>query len=316
MHICRYDAPRPAAHAPANRIMSEDMVGSSIAVDVVVRSSSRLGEGPVWDPEGELLWRVDILAGRVLRSSIDDGTTVCWELPTLVGAVAPAVDGGAVVACKEGFGTLSSGGDFEVKLKILSPDHRMNDGKCDPSGRMWAGSMKMPPAPGEGVLRRLGADWDSQVVCEGLSLPNGIGWSPDSRFMYLADSLRRVIEVFDFDKDDGTVCKRRTLIDFDPAGGLPDGLCVDSSGCLWVAMWGGFRVLRISPRGEVLGEVPMPVRQPTSCAFGGRDLDVLFVTSAREGLHLPVGGEEADGSVFALTGVGTQGMAQARFGGS
>jgi len=167
VHICRYDAPRPAAHAPANRIMSEDMVGSSIAVDVVVRSSSRLGEGPVWDPEGELLWWVDILAGRVLRSSIDDGTTVCWELPTLVGAVAPAVDGGAVVACKEGFGTLSSGGDFEVKLKILSPDHRMNDGKCDPSGRMWAGSMKMPPAPGEGVLRRLGADWDSQVVCEG-----------------------------------------------------------------------------------------------------------------------------------------------------
>jgi sugar lactone lactonase YvrE len=297
--------------------MSEDMAfGSSIAVDVAVRSNARLGEGPVWDPEGELLWRVDILEGRVLRSRIDGGSTLSWELPTLVGAVAPTAGGGAVVACKEGFGRLSLGGDFEVKLRVLSPDHRMNDAKCDKSGRMWAGSMQVRPAPGEGTLHRLDPDWQSHVVCEGLSLPNGIGWSPDCKLMYLADSLRRLIEVFDFDEDGGAVFKRRPFIQFDDAAGRPDGLCVDISGCLWVAMWGGSRVLRISPRGEILTKVPMPVTQPTSCAFGGRDLDVLFVTSAREGLHLPDGGEEADGSVFALTGTGTQGMNQARFGGS
>jgi sugar lactone lactonase YvrE len=301
----------------ANKFMNDDMPsGSSIAVDVAVRSAARLGEGPVWDPEDELLWWVDILEGGVLRSRIDGGSTLRWELPTLVGAVAPTAGGGAVVACQEGFGRLSPEGDFEVKLRVLSPDHRMNDAKCDKSGRMWAGSMKLRPASGEGTLHRLDPDWQSHVVCEGLSLPNGIGWSPDRKFMYLADSFRRVIEVFDFDEDDGAVSKRRPFIQFDDAAGRPDGLCVDISGCLWVAMWGGARVLRISPHGDVLGDVPMPVRQPTSCAFGGRDLDVLFVTSARVGLDLSDGEEEADGSVFALTGTGTQGMEQARFGGS
>jgi sugar lactone lactonase YvrE len=212
--------------------------GSSTAVDVAVRLSATLGEGPVWDLEGDLLWWVDILEGRVLRSRIDGGSTLSWELPTLVSAVAPTSGGGAVVACKEGFGRLSSAGDFEVKLRALSPDHRMNDAKCDQSGRMWAGSMHVRPAPGEGALHRLGPDWESHVVCEGLSLPNGIGWSPDCRFMYLADSLRSVIEVFDFDEDDGAVSKRRPFIEFDPAAGRPDGLCADISGCLWVAMWG------------------------------------------------------------------------------
>jgi sugar lactone lactonase YvrE len=286
----------------------------AVTVQAVVRASARVGEGPVWDPIARSLWWVDIPAGLVHRSNLDTGATTTLALPTQVGAVAPDAHGGLVVACAEGFGAVSADGTFEIRLASLGADSRMNDAKCDLAGRLWAGSTEIGFTRGGGALHRLRPDWTSEVVVDGLTLPNGIGWSPDSSVMYLADSMERTVEAFDFDPSDGKLSGRRMLASFTEQDGMPDGLCVDTSGALWVAMWGGAKVLRVSPRGQVTAAVAMPVRQPSSCAFTGAGLDVLCVTSASEGLDLPEGGAALDGSIFALTGTGARGTVPARFG--
>jgi len=285
--------------------------GRQTALDVVVRSKARIGEGPIWDARsGSLRW-VDILAGHIYRTDITSGTSTRRDLPTIVGAIAPTSQGDLVVACKEGFGRLSEEGSFEVLLSFLSPVHRMNDAKCDAAGRFWAGSTAVRPTVGEGALHMLSPGWTSKVVQEDLGLPNGIAWSPGGDKMYLADSLLRLLSVFDFDQDSGTVSSRRTLLEFPSGMGTPDGLSADTAGCLWVAMWGGACVVRISPNGELDRSIPVPVRQPTSCAFGGPGMDVIFITSAREGLDLPE--TSLDGSVFALSGSGQRGTSQPPF---
>lgn len=295
--------------------MSRAAAGPSARV--AVPAAARVGEGPVWDARTGLLWWVDIPAGLVHASRVNASRPGTGELTTLalpmqVGAVAPTTSGDLVVACEAGFGLLAAGGAFEVRQPVLAAGERMNDAKCDPAGRLWAGSTEMTFTPGRGRLHVLHPDWHSEVVLDGLTLPNGMGWSPDSSEFYLADSVQRVIYAFTFDLRGATLSGKRTLIAFAERDGMPDGLCVDTSGCLWVAMWGGSRVLRISPVGEILAVVEMPVRQPSSCAFGGQRLDVLYVTSARDGLELA--DDAADGSVFALTGTGAAGTLPAFFG--
>jgi sugar lactone lactonase YvrE len=289
------------------------MVGTAggIEVRVAVRAHARVGEGPVWDAAARRLRWVDIPAGTVHASRPDTGETDSVDLSTQVGAVALDSDGGLVVACEEGFGTLTATGVFEVRLANLPAGRRMNDAKCDAAGRLWAGSTELDFAPGEGALHVLRPDWSSDVVLDGLTLPNGLGWSPDSRLFYLADSVRRVIEAFDFDLERARLSARRTLIDFGDRDAMPDGLCVDAAGCLWVAMWDGAEVLRVSPRGEVLATVPVPVHRPSSCAFGGDGLDTLYVTSARDDRQDPTG---VGGSVLAVTGTGATAPGATSFG--
>lgn len=289
-----------------------DRAAAGVTVRVAVRAAARVGEGPVWDPGTGLLWWVDIPAGLVHASRPGTGELTTRALPMQVGAVAPATSGGLVVACETGFGLLGADGSFDVRQPVLLAGERMNDGKCDAAGRFWAGSTDMTFTPGRGRLHVLHPDWHSEVVLDGLTLPNGMGWSPDSSVFYLADSVQQLIYAFAFDLRAGTLSGRRTLIDLTERDGMPDGLCVDTAGCLWVAMWGGFRVLRVSPLGEILASVEMPVQQPSSCAFGGQRLDVLYVTSARDGLELA--SDAADGSVFALARIGAAGTPPTLFG--
>ena len=284
------------------------------AVRLAVRATARVGEGPVWDPAAELLLWVDIPAGLVHTTQLETSQTTTLKLPMQVGAVAPAAAGGLVVACEHGFGVVTGEGSFELRLPVLAAGERMNDAKCDAAGRLWAGSTEMSFAAGRGALHVLRPDWSTDVVVDGLTLPNGMGWSPDSTVYYLADSDQRVILAFDFDLRHGTLSGRRTLIAFAAEDGKPDGLCIDSAGALWVAMWGTSRLLRISPLGAIQDVVPLPVRQPSSCMFGGRKLDVLYVTSASEGLDPAPGGGDLDGSIFAVTGTGSTGAAPTRFG--
>jgi sugar lactone lactonase YvrE len=288
-------------------------------VRVAVRATARVGEGPVWDPVRQVLRWVDIPAGLVHASRMVTGetaaaTTTTMRLPMQVGAVAPAAGGDLVMACEQGFGLLAADGSFDVRLPVLAPGERMNDAKCDAAGRLWAGSTELDFSPGRGALHVLRPDWSTDIVLTDLTLPNGLGWSPASDVFYLADSEQRVIYAFDFDLRRAALSRRRTLIAFTQPDGKPDGLCTDSAGDLWVAMWGGSRVLRISPLGEIRAVVPMPVRQPSSCAFGGPELDVLYVTSAREGLILPPGRDALDGSVFAVDPAGATGTAPVFFG--
>ncbi len=182
-----------------------------------------------------------------------------------VGAVAPAAAGGLVVACEHGFGVVTGAGSFELRLPVLPAGERMNDAKCDSRGRLWAGSTEMSFAAGRGALHVLRPDWSTDVVMDGLTLPNGMGWSPDSTVYYLADSDQRASSSPSTSICGMARCRAgRTLIAFAAEDGKPDGLCIDSAGTLWVAMWGTSRLLRISPLGAIEDVVPLPVRQPSS----------------------------------------------------
>jgi sugar lactone lactonase YvrE len=247
-----------------------------------------LGEGLRWDAQRSELLRVDIAAGHVFRDRIaDDGGLMpirTYRLPGTVGAVAP-VDGdrGWLLAANRGFAILQPDGAFRVIAEVASEGSRMNDGAADPQGRFWAGTVAH--RPGAAVLYRLERDGRVDVMLDGLTTSNGIGWSPDGRTMYLADSGPRVIHAFDFDGEAGTISRGRVVVEVPDEVGTPDGLTVDAEGDLWVAIWGGGRVHRYSPAGDlrqVLQVLDVPAAQTTSCAFAGPGLHRLYVTTATE----------------------------------
>lgn len=274
------------------------------------------GEGPVWDPGLSAVHWVDILAGRIHTTTVSGTTpvrTTTLQLPTLVGAAVPRRDGGFVVAVTEGFAVVGPDQPYEVRADVLNPGTRMNDAKCDPAGRFLAGSTTMDFDPGAGALWALDERWSPTTVLTGLTLPNGMGWSPDGRTFYLVDTIPRRLFAFDYDLETGTPSRQRLIHEFDEADGMPDGMCVDAEGTLWVAMWGGGRVIRLDADGRRIEVVGTPVAQPSSCAFVGPDLDRLWITSARDGLDLAP--DAVDGSVLVLDDPGVRGLAATPFAG-
>jgi len=244
-----------------------------------------LGEGARWDARRDELLRVDITAGRVFRDRVaangDLDPVMTYDVPGTVGAVAPIEgDDGWLLAADRGFAHLAPDGSLRVIADGVPDSARMNDAACDPQGRFWAGT-KVDRA-GEAVLYRLERDGRVEPMFDGLTTSNGLGWSPDERTMYLADSRPRIIHAFDFDGDRGTISNGRVLVALAREVGAPDGLTVDADGDLWVAIWGAGRVHRYSPDGELRQVLNVPAAQSTSCAFGGPDLQFLFVTTATE----------------------------------
>lgn len=276
----------------------------------VVRADARVGEGPVVDPRtGRLCW-VDILAGELLQSDVDAGSTERWQLNTLVGAVAPRESHpGFAVAVAQGFG-FAEDGELEVVDPVLpDPALRMNDAKCDPLGRLWAGSNDLDFAEGRGALHCWDGRGPSAVMRRGLSLPNGLGWTEDAGTMFLVDSVGGTVMRARFDVDRGEVGDFEPFVQVDE--GLPDGLAVDLDGCVWVAVWGASAVHRYDPAGRLVQKIGMPVTQPSSCAFGADG--TLFITSAREGLSgARLAEQPLAGSVFAVD-TDTRGVPVAAF---
>ena len=256
-------------------------------VELALDARAELGEGPSWDPEtGRLIW-VDITAEVVHWFDPASGHDQRFEVGQPVGAAVPASDGRLALAVSDGFAFLDppTGGieriaDVEVDLA----DTMMNDGKCDPAGRLWAGTKDAVGSRPLGSLYRLGADRRPERILTGLTVSNGLGWSPDRTTMYFIDSPTQRIDVFDFELESGEISNRRTLVEIPKAWGLPDGMTVDEDGFLWVAFWGGSAVRRFAPTGAVVSTVEFPVSQVTSCAFGGGDLSELYVTTARDSL--------------------------------
>ena len=285
--------------------------------DVVLWSTTAglLSEGPRWHEEaGELLW-VDILGSTFHRSAIaPDGRlklVASVAIDRHVGAVAPVVGGGYVLAAGPGFLFVDGAGSVRelAQPEAGRTDVRMNDGACDPHGRFWAGTMAYDESPGAGVLYRLELDGSCTRVLTGLTISNGIGWSPDGATMYLADSGTGRVEAFDFDGSSGAISGRRTLVSMDQPGVVPDGLTVDQDGAIWVALWGGGAIQRYAADGSLLTTVHLPVERPTSCAFGGPDRATLFVTTARAGLDEAALASQPDaGHLFRIDGLGVRGM--------
>ena len=277
--------------------------------ELVVRTRAEVGEGPIWDAGTETLVWVDITGSAVHRFDPSTGHDLCMDVGIDVGAVAVRASGGLVLAATDGFRALAADGSqtLLVEVEADDPSMRMNDGKCDRHGRFWAGTMaydESAPA-GLGKLYRLDPDLSVRTMLDGVSISNGIDWSPDDRLMYFVDSRTQRVDVFDFDLDDGAISNRRTLIEVDAANGLPDGMTVDVNGDLWVAQWGGSRVVHYAPDGSERGMVRFPVSQTSSCAFGGGDARDLYVTSAARGISEDV--EPEAGSLFrARPGAGGQ----------
>lgn len=269
-------------------------------LDVAVRSdTSDVGEGPVFDARtGRLVW-VDIYGGKVYEDDLSSGRQTVTEVGVMVGAVAPRADqDGFAAAVADGFGFIVDGELSVVDPVLPEPNLRMNDGKVDSRGRFWAGSNDMEFAQGQGRLHRWDGRSPSVVVASDLVLPNGLGWNAEDTAMYLADSYANLLYRADFHADSGELGPLVVLTKTEGVG-VPDGLSVDVDGCLWVAMHGAREVRRYDPAGRVVGVVPVPVLQPSSCAFGpdGR----LFITSIRNGLSAEeLAQSPLSGSVFVV----------------
>jgi len=287
------------------------------SITCVAHTRSRLGEGAVWDDRGACLWWVDIMSGLIHRFDPETGNNATYDFGTPVGCLAVRETGGLVIAAKTGFwffdpetGTREAIHDPEADL----PDNRFNDGTTDAQGRFWAGTMRDGGPPGGmGSFYRL--DPDLSVTCwkRGVNITNGLAFSPDGTEMYYSDSYADVRTIWRsaYDTATGTPEDGTVFFDTSVVAGRPDGGTVDAEGCYWQAGVSGWQVYRLSPQGEVLLTIDMPVEKPTKPMFGGADLDVLYVTSIGDGLTGPQQPEA--GSLFAITGLGIKGLPQARF---
>lgn len=317
-------AARTISHNAGGQVMSihprarpdEDR---QLNVHCVAPLRTLLGEGPSWSPRDGALYWVDILAPAVHRYDPVTGTDHEVKLGAMVSAVIPKTTGGLLVATPSGLMTLDMG---SKSLSLLChpeadrPGNRYNDGKCDRLGRLWIGTLDIGVAANRGSLFRVDADGGSKRMDTGFTVSNGLGWSPDNALMYFTDTPRRTIFVYDFDLLSGTISNRRPFITLDVRDGTPDGLTVDEEGCLWVAVWDAWRVSRYSPSGEELMRIRMPVPRPTSCCFGGPNLDTLYITSAAVRLNeQALAAAPLSGALFSVRVPGVRGLPETSFAG-
>lgn len=283
---------------------------------VVVEAGDTLGEGPVWDAAAGHLWWLDIKRCMLQRYRPATGGLRRWELLETPGALAVRADGGLLLAVRSGFAGFDPETGSLTMLNRPEPDrgaNRFNDGKCDPLGRFWAASMDDSEQERTGALYRYEPDGTCIRVLDGLGIPNTFAWTPDAATFYFAETMDRVIYAFETDPETGDIAHRRVFARIDEPV-YPDGSAIDSEGCLWNAHWDGWRLARYRPDGTVERVVDMPVQRPTSCAFGGPDLGVLYVTSARKGLSAAqLAGQPLAGSLFAFE-VEVPGLGVPRFG--
>lgn len=246
-----------------------------------------LGEGPVYDADGERLLWVDI-RGRHVHELVrgDDGAWQAgetWTTPAEVGAIVPRRGGGLLAMVGREFCLMDAGGALEpiARIDTGDVDARFNDCKCDPRGRLLAGWMVSDlSAPGQ--LCRLDPDGTVTTLLDEVGLSNGLDWSPDGTTLYFTDTPTYGIDAFDYDLDTGALSNRRRVVSIPRGEGNPDGMCVDDEGCLWTATIFSRQIRRYSPEGQLLGVVDTPAHQVSSCTFGGPGRDELFITSIGE----------------------------------
>ena len=256
--------------------------------ELLLDSRSPLGEGPLWDADRGVLWWVDILECLVQCYNPADGTNRTWNIGQMPGTLVLAKDGRLVLAAEKGFlwfdpetGTTETITDPEPDR----PENRFNDGKCDPAGRLWAGTMPICEEGNTGAMYCLHADGRAEKMADDYAIPNGIVWNAEATEMYHIDSPTRRIDAGDYDHHTGAINNRRPLYNVQQEGAFPDGMAMDVEGKIWLALWGGWAVTRLDPAtGEELDRLELPVSQVTACSFGGPALDELYITSANKGL--------------------------------
>ncbi len=296
---------------------------SGSSIECVLQTEATVGESPVWHVGEQRLYWIDIQGKQIHRFDPATHTNESFELPGIVTCIQLRAKGGLVLTLKKHFAFFDPDNNHLQKLASVEedlPENRFNDGKCDPHGRFWAGTMdakdwKKP----SGNLFRMDADqtvtkMQSQVICS-----NGSGWSLNGRTMYYTESFRYAIFAYDFDPSSGTISNRRTFAEIDTndrkAGGFPDGMTVDAEGFVWSNQVGVGKIVRYDPNGKIERIVQMPVPRATDCTFGGINFDTLFITSARETMT-PAQLQKAplSGSLFAVD-AGVRGLPSPAFSG-
>jgi len=288
-----------------------------IAAESLIASQDVLGECTVWCDRDQVLWWVDIRAPSLQRYNPANGEVRAVALTEAIGSFGLTRSGTSMIAgMKSGLYFLDAASGA---LKVVAqpekqlPKNRFNDGRCDRGGRFWAGTMQDGPREPVGSLYRLDADGRCTHMRGGVFVPNSIAWSPDDKVMYFADTHRQLIWAYDFDLAQGAVRNERVFADCSNRPGKPDGSCVDADGCLWNAEYGGSCVVRYTPDGRIDRSVDLPVANVTCCCFGGKDLDTLYISTARQRMTPEqLAREPLAGNVFACR-PGVRGLPEARF---
>ncbi|MBN1450929.1 MAG: SMP-30/gluconolactonase/LRE family protein [Anaerolineales bacterium] len=264
--------------------------------EIVLDAQAELGEGPAWDVKTGTLYWVDILGRRIHYHCGDENGFI--QLDEMPGCLAPSRDGSLLVAARASILKLELA---TVKTTVLASvdepaNNRFNDGKCDPAGRFLAGSMNMDEKTPSGALYSFNGQTVTSLLT-GIRISNGLAWSPDHKTLYYIDTPTREVKAFAYDLSTGQIAEPRVVIRVPESLGWPDGMTSDTDGNLWIAMWSGASITRWNPRnGDLLEQIPLSAKNVTSCAFGGENLDELYITSARVGL------DKADLTAYRYSG--------------
>lgn len=262
--------------------------------ELLYNAKAYLGEGPVWDARTQTLYWLDILNKRVYADA-----DVLAELDDFIGCIALRKSGGLALTKRFGFASLSLNPVHETFLSALTDEpsnNRFNDGKCDPRGRFIAGTMDMNEKDPTGSLYSFDGK-SVRKLLDNVTISNGLTWSPDFKTFYYIDTPTREVKAFEYDLDSGEIANPRVAVRLPESLGWPDGMTSDTQGNLWIAMWGGAQITKWNPNtGGLLDQIPLPVIQPSSCVFGGKNMNDLFITSARKDL------DEASLTQYPLSG--------------
>jgi xylono-1,5-lactonase len=284
------------------------------AAGCVVAGQNALGEGALWSGAEQALYWVDILGRRLYRYVPGSGAHSNWDFPEEISAVCERRHArGLLVSLRHGFAVFDPAWSAAGIQRLCEPEadrpgNRFNDGNCDAAGRFWVGSMDFAAEAATGALYRLDADGACSRHEDGIAITNGPTWSADERTLYVCETGRGLVHAYDFDAAHGTIANRRPWLRLGAGDGAPDGMCTDAAGRIWIAHWGGGCVSCHEPLSAAeLLRIRLPASQVTSCAFGGPDLQTLYITTARVGLNeAQLAREPLAGSVFAarVTAIG------------
>jgi sugar lactone lactonase YvrE len=248
---------------------------------LLLDAKATLGECPAWDAKTQTLYWVDILEKRIYA-----GTELLAQLDDYIGCLAPCKNGNLLLGMRSSFADLRADSSQQTVLAALNEraTNRINDGKCDPAGRFLAGTMDMNETDPNGALYSFDGKQTTRLL-DGITISNGLAWSPDHKTFYYTDTPTRKVQAFDYDLATGQIANPRTAIHVPDTLGWADGMTSDTDGNLWIALWAGAQVTKWNPRtGQLLEQIPVPAFQTSSCVFGGKDMNELYVTSARKGM--------------------------------
>ena len=280
---------------------------------VVVEPTCLLGEGPVWDAVQKVICWIDIVNGEIHEYSPEKKIHKTIPVHQMIGTIAVCKDGNFIAALQNGFAFINR---QSGEIKMINdpenhlPNNRFNDGKCDPAGRFWAGTMSLTDEPDKGNLYSLEKDGRIKKQIGNVSISNGIAWSIDETILYYIDTPTFEIVAYNYEKSTGLISNKKVIIKIDKEEGAPDGMTIDTEGMLWIAHWDGWQVTRWNPAtGQKLLAIKLPVARVTSCTFGGDNLEDLYITSAKVGLsEAALKMQPLAGSLFIIPACGYKGI--------